>query len=346
MPRHLLDFLHANDASHHEGMSGEETRSDPDIVHIESSIHHSSRRIGGGAAAFLATSDVPLQRGRATAHQVATTDQHHDFLACSRRCRRSALTSRQAASFLEAGLAGATPSESSASSFLSLKEKLTGIVQSTPPAALVPLHSLAVIGGVPGHEAFELVEGGMFGFKQGFALALTGKFLGSAAAFAIGRSALNCENMSDFIKTKLDQWPLAKKVAKGVSKGGGASVFVIRMAPVPIIIQNYSLAVLTDIPYTKYLLCSLAGLVPTTAAHVYAGTLAPSAVAMATGSSQMTTLQTVALASPVVAGALLAMVSGYFLHQHVINDDDDETSKERTKVPVDFNTILKSIVHH
>merc|ERR1711879_1036292 len=227
------------------------------------------------------------------------------------------LTAHQAASFLDSGLTGIARSQASPSSFLSVQSRLTELVQSTPPAALVPLHAASIVGALPGHLAFELGEGFLFGFQKGFALALTGKTIGSAIAFGIGRSAMTCGCLKDCLADKMNKWPLAKKVAKGVEKGGGISVFVIRMAPVPCVVKNYSLAFLTDIPFSTYLLASFAGLVPTTAAHVYAGTLAPSAVALASGTAHLTSTQAITLASPVVAGVLLTVSAGYYLHQHV-----------------------------
>lgn len=233
------------------------------------------------------------------------------------------LTVSQAAAFLDSGLTGIASSHASASSFLSVQRTLTDVVQNTPPAALVPLHALSIVGALPGHIAFELGEGFLFGFQKGFALALAGKTIGSAAAFGIGRSAVACGCLKDRLQEQMSKWPLCQKVAAGVEKGGGVSVFVIRMAPVPCVVKNYSLALLTEIPFTTYLLASFAGLVPTTAAHVYAGTLAPSAVALASGHSHLSSLQAASLASPVVAGVLLTMCAGYYLHQHVIADSED-----------------------
>merc|ERR1712100_856994 len=136
--------------------------------------------------------------------------------------------------------------------------------------------------------------------------------------------------LKDRLKDQMNKWPLCQKVAKGVEKGGAISVFVIRMAPVPCVVKNYSLALLTDIPFSKYAIASFAGLVPTTAAHVYAGTLAPSAVALANGTAGMSKMQAMALASPVAAGILLTARAGYYLHQHVITqaDEDGEEADE------------------
>lgn len=106
------------------------------------------------------------------------------------------------------------------------------------------------------------------------------------------------------------------------------SIFVIRMAPVPCVVKNYSPALLTDIPFSTYLLASFAGFVPTTAAHVYAGTLAPSAVALASGHANISGVQAVTLASPVVAGVMLTAFAGYYLHQYVIADADTKDNEE------------------
>merc|ERR1719271_1522838 len=130
------------------------------------------------------------------------------------------LTAHQAASFLDSGLTGIARSQASASSFLSVQSRLTELVQSTPPAVLVPLHAASIVGALPGHIAFELGEGFMFGFQKGFALALTGKLLGSAAAFCIGRSALTCGCLKDRLQEHMNRWPLCQKVAGGVEKGG------------------------------------------------------------------------------------------------------------------------------
>jgi len=204
-----------------------------------------------------------------------------------------------------------------------VQERLTNAVTNTPPALLIPLHAASIVGAVPGHVAFELGEGYLFGFQKGAALAITGKFLGSAAAFMIGRSAMTCGCIRDCLSEKMNNWPIAKKVARGVEKGGGASVFVIRMAPVPCVVKNYSIAFLTDIPFSTYLVGSLAGLIPTTAAHVYAGTLAPSAAALVKGTSHMSGVQAATLASPVVAGILLTAFAGYYLHKHVFEEEEE-----------------------
>jgi len=241
----------------------------------------------------------------------------------------SRLSARQAAAFLDVGISGVVRSHYSASSFLSLQKNLTDMVEAVPPAALVPLHALSIVGAVPGHLAIELGEGFLFGWQKGFALALSGKFLGAVASFGIARSAVVCGCMKDRLKSYICKWPLCQKVANGVENGGGFSVFVIRLAPVPCVVKNYSIALLTDIPIGTYLLASFAGLLPTTAAHVYAGTLAPSVAALASGASHISGAQALTLASPVVAGVLLNLIAGYYLHQYVIADSEDKEDEDK-----------------
>jgi uncharacterized membrane protein YdjX (TVP38/TMEM64 family) len=244
---------------------------------------------------------------------------------------KARLSTQQASAFLEApaGLTGFGSHHASASSFLSVPKRLVDIVEATPPSALIPLHALSIMGAVPGHLAFELGEGFLFGFQKGFALAFVGKSLGAAGSFIVGRAALTCGGLGDNLKSLLEKWPSARSVARGVEHGGGLSVLVIRLAPLPCVVKNYSLALLTEIPFLTYFLATLLGLLPTTAAHVYAGTLAPSAMALASGQMHLSAMQGVALASPVIAGCLLTAFAGYYLHKHVMLEvENDEQCKQ------------------
>jgi len=341
MPLHFLDFFGLD--HHHHLDAGSVHHDDLQLhyadnvhVHDHSNIHHGHRATN---AAFLSSSET---------HPHALSGNSADALLTQSLTGASklSLTTRQASAFLDSGLTGIATSHSSTTSFLqaaagvekSLQMRLTETIQSAPPYVLVPLHALSIVGAVPGHVAFELGEGFLFGFQKGFALALTGKFLGSAAAFTIGRSAVSCACVKDRVLEQMNKWPLCKKVARGIENGGGGSVFVLRMAPVPCIVKNYSLAILTDIPYSTYLTFSLAGLIPTTLAHVYAGTLAPSAMALANGTSHMSGVQAACLASPVVAGVLMTMYAGYYLRQHVLTEDE-ENEKDDINIDIDVDKI-------
>mmetsp|Transcript_25302 Transcript_25302/g.39984 ORF Transcript_25302/g.39984 Transcript_25302/m.39984 type:complete len:318 (-) Transcript_25302:3-956(-) len=304
MPLHWLDFIcpiHNDHTLHNDDHHSHDNPFEQHHFHDSGVGHRPS------SAAFLSTETHLI-------HGVGSTK----------------LSMRQAAAFLEGPDIAQT--HSSASSFLSVQQRLTEVVQATPPAALIPLHAISIMAAVPGHLAFELGEGFLFGFQKGFALAFVGKSLGAAGSFIAGRSALACGGLGDRLKSWMSEWPIANKVARGVERGGGASVLVIRLAPVPCVVKNYSVALLTEIPFAPYLLASLLGLLPTTAAHVYAGTLAPSAIALASGTAHLNRLQTVALASPVIAGCLLTAYAGYYLHQHVLKDEDGSKDEEVERV--------------
>merc|ERR1712107_421021 len=172
-------------------------------------------------------------------------------------------------------------------SFLTIprpEHSLPEMVQKIPPAAFLPLHAASVILCLPGHLAFEFAEGYMFGFEKGFALAYASKSLGALSAFGLGRWFCESNGRQAWILDKLREWPTAAKVAAGVERGGALSVALIRMAPVPCVVKNYSLTFLTQIPWTVYVPATLVGLLPTTAIHVYIGASAPSPAELATNS--------------------------------------------------------------
>lgn len=207
-----------------------------------------------------------------------------------------------------------TPSSSSGSS---VRQAVTHLVQVTPPVVLVPLHALSIVICAPGHLAIELGEGCLFGFQKGLALALSGKALGAVAAFGAGRGAMMVESVREWVMKKFDSWPSAKQVAAEVEQGGAFSVFLIRIAPVPCAIKNYSLALLTDIPFMTFLPATLLGLAPTTAAHVYAGTLVPSAAELASGHGTAAAMQVVAAAGVAASAGLLSLLAGYCLSRRL-----------------------------
>merc|ERR1712232_620466 len=116
----------------------------------------------------------------------------------------------------------------------------------------------------------------------------------------------------------------ACKVADGVEQGGFASAFFVRIAPVPCFIKNYSLPVLTEIPWSAYVPATLLGLLPTTGAHVYAGTLATSVRELATGGGAA--MHAVAISGVVASAGLLSLLGGYYLHSLSVKDEELEES--------------------
>lgn len=224
-----------------------------------------------------------------------------------------------------ASLHTASGSSLRATAFLFEKKNVVDFIHSVPAAALVPLHAASIVCSLPGHIAFELGEGYLFGFEKGFALAFVGKTLGTIAAFAVGRSANFLGGLRESVREKLQDWPLAKKAAKGVENGGHASVFLVRIAPLPCVVKNYSLSLLTEIPWSVFLPGTIAGLLPTTAAHVYAGTLAPSVSQIMSG--QGAAMKMVAVIGTVSGVSFCSLLAAYLLHSQFDSADEKDKSE-------------------
>jgi len=194
-------------------------------------------------------------------------------------------------------------------------------VEATPPALLVPLHVAGILAAFPATAAFEVGEGYIFGFSKGFVLAFTGKAIGAIAAFGIARCAVGMMAVREWLHRKMNSWPTAKALASGAEKGGAGFVLLVRLSPIPCFVNNYGIALLTEMPWTVYVPASLIGLLPTTAANVYAGAIAPHAAGVSSaaivGSATSTAgFQLLAAASSVGAASLLSVLAGYFLHTH------------------------------
>lgn len=211
------------------------------------------------------------------------------------------------------------------SSFLFENSGLVDVIKATPPAAIVPLHAASIVVSLPGHIVFELGEGYLFGFQKGLELAFAGKALGALAAFGVGRSVGCCQDVRESMRDRMQSWPTALKAAKSVERGGHVSVFLVRIAPIPCVVKNYALSLLTDIPWSVFVPGTLLGLLPTTAAHVYAGTLAPTSAELVSGSGAA--MKAVAAASTIGAVTFAGLLAAYCLHQV----PDEETAEEAEK---------------
>eukprot|EP00929_Paragymnodinium_shiwhaense_P081111 TRINITY_DN42379_c0_g1_i1.p1 TRINITY_DN42379_c0_g1~~TRINITY_DN42379_c0_g1_i1.p1 ORF type:complete len:388 (-),score=57.70 TRINITY_DN42379_c0_g1_i1:169-1332(-) len=212
------------------------------------------------------------------------------------------------------GMAAKTAKTAATSFLFGSSKSLTDLVQSTPPSALVPLHAASIVFAVPGHILFELGEGYLFGMKRGLALAFAGKSLGAVATFALSRSAMSLCGMREYLREKIEAWPMALQVAETVEEGGMFSVLLLTIAPVPCVLKNYAIPILTDMPMTSYIPGKLLGLLPTTAAHVYFGTLAQS-MGDLTGGAATKSLATLGAAS--TATVLMGILAGYLLREHM-----------------------------
>eukprot|EP00931_Biecheleriopsis_adriatica_P067673 TRINITY_DN41770_c0_g1_i1.p1 TRINITY_DN41770_c0_g1~~TRINITY_DN41770_c0_g1_i1.p1 ORF type:complete len:371 (+),score=55.87 TRINITY_DN41770_c0_g1_i1:115-1227(+) len=214
---------------------------------------------------------------------------------------------------------------SSASSFLFSKDRVIEVVRALPAATLVPLHAASIVFSLPGHIIFELGEGYLFGFEKGLALAFTGKALGSMTAFAVGRSAGCLDSVREAVQEQMKSWPVARKAAKSVENGGHLSVFLVRIAPLPCVVKNYALSLLTEIPWTTFIPGTLLGLLPTTAAHVYAGTLAPSSTDLI--SSQGAAMKVVAAASTFGGVTFFSLLAAYVLRSQFEVEEEGENKE-------------------
>lgn len=234
--------------------------------------------------------------------------------------------------------AAAWPREISArhgTSFLFDKETMSNVVgamKATPPVALIPLHAASIVFSLPGHIAFELGEGYLFGFQKGLELAFVGKAVGALAAFGVGRSVGCCQELRESLRQRMESWPVATKAAKSVEQGGHASVFLVRIAPLPCVVKNYALSLLTDIPWSIFVPGTLLGLLPTTAAHVYAGTLAPTSAELMSG--QGAAMKVVAAATTMGGVAFLGLLAAYCLQRRLTekHEDEEELEKELPQV--------------
>eukprot|EP00928_Gymnodinium_smaydae_P014154 TRINITY_DN15143_c0_g1_i1.p1 TRINITY_DN15143_c0_g1~~TRINITY_DN15143_c0_g1_i1.p1 ORF type:complete len:429 (+),score=74.84 TRINITY_DN15143_c0_g1_i1:125-1288(+) len=224
----------------------------------------------------------------------------------------------------------------SASSFLSLPampfRKGTGfvdLVQAMPASVLVPLHAATIVSCLPGHIAFELGEGYLYGFQKGFMLAFAGKALGAISGFAGARAAMRTWDLKDRVEGWLKAWPAAGSAAENVEKGGAFSVILLRIAPVPGAVKTYAPALFTDIPLCTFIPATLVGLLPMTAAHVYAGTLAASAADLTTHNSAA--LRVVASASLFAGASFVSLLAGYYFHMRsdtLALEEEAEASKD------------------
>mmetsp|Transcript_50741 Transcript_50741/g.121238 ORF Transcript_50741/g.121238 Transcript_50741/m.121238 type:complete len:320 (-) Transcript_50741:55-1014(-) len=216
-------------------------------------------------------------------------------------------------------------------SFLFEKTSMVDIIKATPAAALVPLHAASIVISLPGHILFELGEGYLFGFQKGLELAFVGKALGAIAAFGVGRSVGCCQDIRESLRDRMQSWPVAQKAARSVEKGGHASVFLVRIAPLPCMVKNYALALLTDIPWSTFVPGTVLGLLPTTAAHVYAGTLAPTSTELVSGSGAA--MKVVAAASTVGAVTFLGLLAAYCMHRQLAEQEEEEEQEAEKELP-------------
>ena len=119
------------------------------------------------------------------------------------------------------------------------------------PAALVTVHALAVAVAVP-NTIFCLAAGFLFGLGPGMFYATLGTFLGSLAAFTVGRLFLR-----RWLTGWLGQFRSAARVLAALGDAGVRTVCLTRLSPLfPFAFQNFGWAA-TPVRFRNYALGSL-----------------------------------------------------------------------------------------
>lgn len=148
--------------------------------------------------------------------------------------------------------------------------------------------------------------GAAFGLTRGFLTAQAGATLGAGLAFLVSRY---------IARRRVERWvsskPAFAAVDEAIGSEGWRIVLLTRCCPLfPYIFQNYAFG-LTRVSFGQYALGSFLGLVPTTLAFAYLGSLGRSGAEAASGSAS--TLELVlrgfGLLATVAVGVYLARLS-------------------------------------
>lgn len=134
--------------------------------------------------------------------------------------------------------------------------------------AFVALYVAATVAFVPGLP-LTLAAGALFGVVEGTVLVSIGSTLGATAAFLAGRTVAR-----DWVRRRIADWPRFVAVDRAVESRGFLVVLLTRLSPLfPFFLLNYAYGV-TAVRVRDYVLGSWLGMMPATAAYVYAGSLA------------------------------------------------------------------------
>jgi uncharacterized membrane protein YdjX (TVP38/TMEM64 family) len=142
--------------------------------------------------------------------------------------------------------------------------------------------------------------GAAFGLTRGFLTAQAGATLGAGLAFLVSRYVA---------RRRVERWvssrPAFAAVDRAVGDEGWKIVLLSRFCPLfPYIFQNYAFG-LTRVSFSHYALGSFLGLVPTTLAFAYLGSLGRSGVEIASGSAS--TLELVLRAAGLLATVAISV---------------------------------------
>ncbi len=131
----------------------------------------------------------------------------------------------------------------------------------------VLVYVLACICLIPG-SPLTLGAGATFGFWNGLLLVSIGSTLGATAAFLISRYLAR-----GFIEKKINESHKFSAMDMAISREGWKIIFLARLSPIiPFFLLNYALG-LTKIRLVAYIISSWAGMIPSTVAYTYLGSL-------------------------------------------------------------------------
>jgi uncharacterized membrane protein YdjX (TVP38/TMEM64 family) len=145
------------------------------------------------------------------------------------------------------------------------------------PVFLALFYIVACVFLLPG-SVLTLGAGFLFGVPVGLLSAWIGATLGACVAFLVGRTLAR-----DWVSKKVAGNPKFAAIDEAVGKEGFKIVLLLRLSPVfPFNFLNYALG-LTRVPFSKYALASLIGMLPGGLMYVYFGSAARSLADVAAG---------------------------------------------------------------
>jgi len=125
------------------------------------------------------------------------------------------------------------------------------------------------------------IAGYVYGFAQGFALAMPGVALGACAAFGLGRAGL-----SRLMTPHEGERGLVPAIHRAVGHEGFRIVLLLRISVLPQGMLSYVLAT-TPMRFRDFALATTLGLVPATMIHVYVGSIVRDLAALLEGDATL-----------------------------------------------------------
>ncbi len=148
------------------------------------------------------------------------------------------------------------------------------------PVAVALFYIVACVAFLPG-SVITLGAGALFGVGVGALTVWVGSNIGACAAFLVGRTLAR-----DWVAKKVAGNRKFAAIDGAAGREGFKIVLLLRLSPVfPFNLLNYALG-LTNVPFHKYALATLIGMVPGILLYVYIGSAARSLAEVAAGNVQ------------------------------------------------------------